>query len=58
MISLFRSLNKEFKPKKMIVFLNIMVVIMYLYYYNCHINDFLKQYGDFSAKNFRTMDRK
>ena len=54
-ISLFRSLDNEFKPKQNDTFFK---------YYNSngsiynisssHINDFLKQYGDFSAKNFRT----
>ena len=54
-ISLFRSLYKEFNHNKYDSF--------FKYYNNkneiCninsyHINDFLKQYGDFSAKNFRT----
>ena len=55
MISLFRSLDKEFTPKSNDSFFkyygsnnNIYTIT------SCHINDFLKQYGDFSAKNFRT----
>jgi len=54
-ISLFKSMYKEFKHKPNDTFFK---------YYNSkngisnitssHINDFLKQYGNFSAKNFRT----
>ena len=53
-VSLFKSLDKEFKPKEDESF--------FKYYGNNkvytinsnHINDFLKNYGDFSAKIFRT----
>ena len=55
MISLFRSLNNEFKPKENDSFFKYYGCNNNIYTItSCHINDFLKQYGDFSAKNFRT----
>jgi len=55
MISLFRSMEKEFKPKKNDSFFKYYGCNNNTYTItSCHVNDFLKQYGDFSAKNFRT----
>ena len=54
MISLFRSLDKEFKPKENDSFFKYYGCNNNIYTItSCHVNDFLKQYGDFSAK-FRT----
>ena len=55
MLSLFKSLNNEFRPKDDDSFFKYYGHNNSIYTINsCHINDFLKQYGDFSAKNFRT----
>tara|TARA_B100001142_G_C14298209_1_gene641741 strand:- start:27 stop:1040 length:1014 start_codon:yes stop_codon:yes gene_type:complete len=55
MLSLFKSLDKEFNPKENDSFFKYYGHNNSIYTINsCHINDFLKQYGDFSAKNFRT----
>ncbi len=54
MISLFRSMDNEFKPKKNDSFFKYYGGNNIYTINSCHINDFLKQYGDFSAKNFRT----
>ncbi len=54
-ISLFRSLDNEFKPTQNDTFFKYYNSNGSIYNINSsHINDFLKQYGDFSAKNFRT----
>jgi|TARA_Y100000816_G_scaffold289488_1_gene276044 DNA topoisomerase-1 len=55
MISLFRSLYNEFTPGPQDSFFKYYGHNKSVYTVNsCHINDFLKRYGDFSAKNFRT----
>ena len=54
MISLFRSMDKEFKPKKKDSFFKYYGQNGIYTISSCHVNEFLKQYGDFSAKNFRT----
>lgn len=55
MISLFRSLYNEFTPGPNDSFFKYYGHNNSIYTVNsCHINDFLKRYGDFSAKNFRT----
>lgn len=55
MIRLFKSLDAEFKPNKKDSFFKYYGHNNTIYTVNSsHINDFLKRYGDFSAKNFRT----
>lgn len=55
MLSLFKSLNDTFKPEDNDSFFKYYGHKNTIYTVNsCHINDFLKRYGDFSAKNFRT----
>ena len=55
MLSLFKSLNDTFKPNNNDSFFKYYGYKNTIYTINsCHINDFLKRYGDFSAKNFRT----
>ena len=55
MLSLFRSINDTFKPTNNDSFFKYYGHNNTIYSINsCHINDFLKRYGDFSAKNFRT----
>ena len=54
-INLFKSLCNTFNPKKKDSFFKYYGHNNSIYTINsCHINDFLKKYGDFSAKNFRT----
>lgn len=54
-ISLFKSLDKEFNPKQNDTFFKYYGTNNNIHNINSsHINEFLKQYGDFSAKNFRT----
>ena len=55
MLTLFKSLNDTFKPNEKDSFFKYYGHNNTIYTINsCHINDFLKRYGDFSAKNFRT----
>ena len=55
MISLFRSMNSEFEPNDDEAFFKYYGQHDKVYGINSsHINDFLKQYGDISAKDFRT----
>lgn len=55
MISLFRSINSEFEPNVDEAFFKYYGQHDKVYGINSsHINDFLKQYGDISAKDFRT----
>ena len=54
MISLFRSMDNEFKTKNNESFFKYYGGNNIYTINSCHVNDFLKKYGDFSAKNFRT----
>lgn len=55
-INLFKSMYKEFKHKENNTFFKYYNSKNEIYNINSsHINDFLKLYGDFSAKNFRTL---
>lgn len=55
MISLFRSMNSEFGPNNDEAFFKYYGQHDKVHGINSsHINDFLKQYGDISAKDFRT----
>ena len=54
MLSLFKSLNDTFKPTENDSFFKYYGYNTIYTVNSCHINDFLKRYGDFSAKNFRT----
>jgi DNA topoisomerase IB len=55
MLSLFKSINDTFEPEDNDSFFKYYGYNNTIYNINsCHINDFLKRYGDFSAKNFRT----
>ena len=54
-VNLFKSLDKEFKPEENDSFFRYYGNNNKIYTINSlHINDFLKKYGDFSAKIFRT----
>ena len=54
-VNLFKSLDKEFKPEEDEGFFKYYGGNNKIYSINSlHINDFLKNYGDFSAKIFRT----
>lgn len=54
-VNLFKSLDKEFKPREDEGFFKYYGGNNKVYSINSlHINDFLKNYGDFSAKIFRT----
>ena len=55
MIRLFHSMNSEFKPKETDSFFKYYGQHDKVYGINSsHINEFLKKYGDISAKDFRT----
>ena len=55
-INLFKSMYREFNHKENNTFFKYYNSKNELYNINSsHINDFLKSYGDFSAKNFRTL---